>query len=186
MVEVVGWLRDNPFEVISIFIGNGDYVDVEDFVKPLKTSGIADMAYIPPPKRILHYDEWPTLEELITMGKRVIVFMDHRADETRVPYILTQFLHMWETKSSPMDDNFTCVVDKPAWLSKDGGYIYMANHNLNVEVEVFGIPILVPDKVNLNRSNAASGGYGTIGLAVEQCVGMFPPPLVRFCYFFVN
>ena len=175
LVEVMNWLRKNPFEVISILIGNGDFVDVEKFVEPLKNSGIADMAYIPSSNTTLQYNQWPTLGELILQGKRVIVYMDYKADEARVPYILSEFTYMWETPFSPTDANFPCTIDRPSGMTNDGGKLYMANHNLNAQLSVFGETVLIPDKVNLNRTNAASG-YGSLGLAAEQCIGMFFHP----------
>ncbi|KAF8425694.1 PLC-like phosphodiesterase [Tirmania nivea] len=175
LVKVVDWLRKNPFEVISIIIGNGDFVDVEKFVEPLKNSGIADMAYIPSPDNTLQYYQWPTLGDLILQGKRVIIYMDYKADESRVPYILSEFRYMWETKFSPTDANFPCTIDRPSGMTEDGGMLYMANHNLNAELSVFSQTILIPDKVNLNRTNAVSG-HGSLGLAAETCIASWHRP----------
>ena len=171
------WLQQNPFDVISILIVNGDSVDVENFVAPLQNSGIADLAFIPPTTNTsLMYNQWPTLGDLIENGKRVVLYMDSKADQSRVPYILDEFTYMWETKFSPTDPNFPCTVDRPSNQITNEGKLYMANHNLNVELQVLGETVLLPDKVNLNRTNAASG-FGCLGLAAEQCVGT----LVIFC-----
>lgn len=173
--KVADWLRKNPFEVISIVIGNGDFIELEKFIEPLQNSGIADMAYIPSSNNTLQYNHWPTLGDLILQGKRVIIYMDYKADETRVAYILDEFTYMWETPFSPTDANFPCTIDRPLGMTNDGGKLYMANHNLNAELTVFGETILIPDKVNLNRSNAVSG-YGSLGLAAEHCTALWCRP----------
>lgn len=36
-------------------------------------------------------DEWPTLGEMIESGKRVVVFMDSKADVDSVDFILPEF-----------------------------------------------------------------------------------------------
>ena len=173
------WLRKNPFEVISILIGNGDFVDVEKFVEPLENSGIAGMAYTPSPNTGLQFNQWPTLGDLILKGKRVIIYMDYKANQTQVPYILDEFRYMWETPFSPTDANFPCTVDRPPGMTNDGGMLYMANHNLNTNLSVFGQTILIPDKVNLDRTNQASG-YGSLGLSAEQCTGIIPSSFLFF------
>lgn len=66
--SVVGWLKRNPFEVVTILVGNGDFVDIGNYASPMESSGLADMAYVPP-KRNIKYDEWPTLSEIILTGK---------------------------------------------------------------------------------------------------------------------
>lgn len=64
---VVDWLKRNPFEIVTILIGNGDFVDIGNYTTPMEKSGISDMAYVPP-KRNIKYDEWPTLSEIILTG----------------------------------------------------------------------------------------------------------------------
>lgn len=165
------WLQNNPFEVISILIGNGDLVDVENFVAPLESSGIAELAFIPPATSTpLTYSQWPTLGDLIEMGKRVVLYMDYKADQSRVPYILGEFTYMWETKFSPTDPSFPCTVDRSSNQTSNESKLFMANHNLNMELQVLGDQVLLPDRVNLSRTNAVSG-FGSLGLAAEQCVG---------------
>ncbi|KAF8473958.1 PLC-like phosphodiesterase [Kalaharituber pfeilii] len=172
---VADWLRKNPFEVITILIGNGDFVNVEKFVAPLQKSGIAEMAYVPKARNGLQYNQWPTLGDLILRGKRVVLFMDYKADEARVPYILDEFVYMWETPFSPTDPNFPCTIDRPPGQENDGGKLYMANHNLNAKFSAFGQNILIPDKVNINRTNAADG-FGSVGLNARQCTEKWGRP----------
>ena len=63
-------------------------------------------------------------------GKRAVLFVDYKADEGRIPYILNEFSYMWETPFSQTDPQFPCTIDRPTdqpgWERK----MYMANHNL--------------------------------------------------------
>jgi len=144
---------------------------------PLVSSGIADMAYIPSPNTTLQSHQWPNLGDLILAGKRIILFMDHMANKTQAPYILDEFVYMWQTPFATLDGNFTCTIDQPGNLTDDREKLYIANHYLNTVIYEYGVDVLIADKANLSRSNAASGGYGTLGLAAEQCIGIFPPNL---------
>lgn len=64
---VANWIKRHPFEIVTILIGNGDFVDIANYTVPMENSGLADIAYVPA-KRSLKYDEWPTLSELILAG----------------------------------------------------------------------------------------------------------------------
>ncbi|KAG0135418.1 PLC-like phosphodiesterase [Tuber indicum] len=166
---VVGWLRDNPFEVITILIGNGDSLSVGNYKEPLEKSGLAELAYVPQ-ERNIKVDQWPTLSEMILMGKRAVVFMDYKADEGTIPYILDEFKYMWETPFSPTDENFPCTIDRPPDQPKNDaqGKLYMANHNLNTEISLLGNKVLVPDTDSLNQTNGVSG-FGSLGLMANNC-----------------
>lgn len=169
LTKVVKWIKRNPFEVVTILIGNGDFVDIGNYTDPLVNSGLADIAYIPP-KRNIKYNQWPTLSELILTGKRAIVFMDYKADEGIVPYILDEFSYMWETPFSQTDVAFPCTIDRPPDQPKNDteGKLYIANHNLNVEFSFAGQSLLVPNTVAINSTNAVDGP-GSLGLQANQC-----------------
>ncbi|CUS07856.1 unnamed protein product [Tuber aestivum] len=167
---VVEWLRDNPFEVVTIVIGNGDFLNVGDYKEPLERSGLAELAYVPK-ERNIRIAQWPTLSEMIqTAGKRAVVFMDYKADEGTIPYILDQFKYMWETPFSQTDENFPCTIDRPPEQPKNDtqGKLYMANHNLNTEFLIGGKKILVPNTVDLDQTNGVSG-FGSLGLMANNC-----------------
>jgi hypothetical protein len=58
--------------------------------------------------------------------------------------------------------------------------MYIANHNLNAEIAIGGISILVPNTVQIDRTNAVSG-TGSLGTMSMQCAGMFPSILSPPC-----
>lgn len=171
--NITAWLAANPYEVITLLIGNGDYVPVETFTVPLESSGLAKYAFFPP-MIPMGLSNWPTLGELILNNQRAVIFMDYKADQTAVPYILHEFSQVWETPFDPTDESFPCTVQRPPGLSDEQarGRMYMANHNLNNELAVFGSIILVPATKQLLQTNAVSGS-GSLGLAASNCAGEF-------------
>lgn len=86
---VKGWVDGHPDEVVTLLLTNGDNVDITVFEPAFEQSGIKDLAFVPsttPDK--LPMDQWPTYAEMMTSGKRIVVFLDYKANETEVPYIL--------------------------------------------------------------------------------------------------
>lgn len=74
LVTIKRWLDSNPNEVVTLLLTNGDSVSVTEFGDTFSSSGITDYVYVPnnnPPS----ISDWPTLGDLITSGKRLIVFL---------------------------------------------------------------------------------------------------------------
>ncbi|KAL9601303.1 MAG: hypothetical protein Q9219_002598 [cf. Caloplaca sp. 3 TL-2023] len=167
--NIVGWVKKHPYDVVTLLIGNGDLVKVDDYVAPLQSSGLANYAYIPA-KVPMGTDDWPTLSELILRQKRVVIFMDYNANQTSVPYVLDQFSHMWETPFSPTNRSFPCTQQRPPGLSMQDAEqrMYLANHNLNTELTLLGKSILVVTVSLLNETNNASGP-GSLGAMADDC-----------------
>lgn len=70
---------------------NPESLSLTDVWAPVfESSGIASMAFVPPSLPVA-FDEWPTLGEMISSGKRVVVFMDFGAETGGVDYILPEF-----------------------------------------------------------------------------------------------
>ena len=170
--NITTWLSAHPFDVVTILIGNGDFVNVENFTAPIADSGLAKYAYTPP-KIPMALDDWPTLSSFILSGKRAIIFMDYQANQTSVPYVLDEFSQLWETPFSPTNDSFPCTVQRPPGLSDADAKnrMYMTNHNLNTEISFAGFSLLVPTTTELNITNGVSGD-GSLGLTANNCLGM--------------
>lgn len=163
------WIDQNPYEVVTIVIGNAKYVPATEYVSAYEDSGIIDMAYIPP-KNPMGRADWPTIGNMILTGKRVVTFMDYEARQGEVPYILDQFIHVWETPFDPTSREFPCIIDRPPDLAPEAAEprMYIVNHNLNTELQLLGNSILVPTRPLLNETNAING-TGSLGLAAENC-----------------
>jgi hypothetical protein len=79
--NITRWLKDNPKEVVTIMWNNLKNFKADQFVKVYETSEIMPFVYI-------HDDTmpWPTLQEMIDSGKRVVNFIDAEADEEHAPW----------------------------------------------------------------------------------------------------
>jgi hypothetical protein len=178
---VTEWLEAHPFEVITIIFGNYNWEDTDEngnrtvtskqFAEPIEASGLAQYIY-QPSNTAMTLDDWPTLGELIISGKRVITFIDYNSDTNEVPYLLWEFYNIWETPFSPTDASFPCDIQRPAGLSENRSreMMYMANHNLNVQVSIAGLNLLIPNTAGLNKTNGVSES-GSLGEMSENCTG---------------
>ncbi|KAL8914470.1 MAG: hypothetical protein Q9171_000975 [Xanthocarpia ochracea] len=186
--DIARWVRGHPYDVVTLLIGNGDLTNVEKFIAPLQSSGLARYAYIPP-EIPMAIDDWPTLSEMILTQKRVVIFMDYNADQLSVPYVLDQFSQMWETPFSPTDRTFPCTQQRPPGLSREDAEqrMYMANHNLNTELTLVGITLLVPTVSLLNQTNNVTG-FGSLGAMAQDCNELWsrPPNFLLVDYYNVG
>lgn len=73
---VKSWLDANANEVVTLLLTNGDSVDITEFGSTFAKSGITSYAFVPSssPNK-LSIDDWPTLGDLISSGKRLVVFL---------------------------------------------------------------------------------------------------------------
>lgn len=169
LTTVTQWIRTHPYDVVSILIGNADYVAPNNFVKPIESSGLRDLVYTPS-KIPMARDDWPTLSSMILSGKRAVVFMDYQANQTQTPWLMDEFAQMWETPFSPTDPAFPCTVQRPPGLQPQDANkrMYMANHNLNLQFNFGSLNLLIPNTAELNVTNAVSGD-GSLGQMAHTC-----------------
>ncbi|KAF2266675.1 hypothetical protein CC78DRAFT_552326 [Lojkania enalia] len=193
--EVAGWVETHPFDVITILIGNGDYeltdssgnplVTSSNYVEPITNAGLLPYIY-QPPKTAMNVSDWPTLGELIISGKRVIMFIDYNFDTDAVPWMLWEFYNIWETPYSPTDAGFPCTLGRPAGISEEKmrSMMFMANHNLNVDVRIADIDLLIPNTVELNVTNGLNGS-GSLGAMTNECTSDWgrPPNFLLVDYY---
>ncbi|KAL9057033.1 MAG: hypothetical protein Q9162_002581 [Coniocarpon cinnabarinum] len=113
---------------------------------------------------------------MIASGKRVVLFMDYKADQRKVPWILDEFSQMWETTFSPQDMAFPCTQQRPPALNRvqQDSVPYIANHNLNVDISVGAFNILIPnfatlDQVNSVNGTGGNGSLGSLGAMAREC-----------------
>ncbi|KAK5273053.1 hypothetical protein LTR99_002446 [Exophiala xenobiotica] len=185
LTTVTRWLRTHNTDVITILIGNYDLVDPGNFTAPVINSGLIDFVYTPPTLP-MPLDSWPTLAEMIFRQTRAVVMLDYQANQTAIPWLLDEFSQMWETPFSPTDRDFPCTAQRPPnqAVATRENRMYMANHNLNLDVNLAGISMLVPFFPLLNETNAVTG-YGSAGRAVENCTTKWnrPPNFLLVDYY---
>ncbi|KAF5010009.1 hypothetical protein FDECE_3788 [Fusarium decemcellulare] len=167
--EVKRWVDTHPYDVVTILLGNGNYSNPDLYVPYIEQTGILKYVYHAP-YLPMALDDWPTLEDLIIRGKRVIMFIDYVANQKKYPWLLDEFSQVWETPFDPLDRTFPCTVQRPPNLSDKSAKnrLYLMNHNLNADFNVFGAEILVPAVALLNETNNVTG-YGSLGLAANNC-----------------
>ena len=175
----------HPFDVVTILLGNGNYSTPDHYAPYIESTGILKYAY-EPSVFPMEKDDWPTLAEMIIRGKRVVIFMDYMADQKKYPWLLDQFSQMWETPFNPQDRDFPCTAQRPPDLSREAANkrLYLFNHNLNVEYNLFGGSILIPAVSLLNETNNVTG-YGSLGESTHGCVEEWghPPNFLNVDYY---
>ncbi|KAI9039461.1 PI-PLC domain-containing protein [Aspergillus affinis] len=166
---VARWMKSHPYDVVTILIGNYDYALPGNFTEPIRKSGLLDLAYTPP-KIPMSLHDWPTLSTMILSGKRAVLFMDYMANQTAYPWLMDEFTQMWETPFSPTDRNFPCTVQRPPGLHPPDirNRMYLANHNLNLDLNFANLNLLIPNTAQLNQTNAVDG-FGSLGWMANNC-----------------
>lgn len=185
LVTVYNWMQANPYDVVTILMGNYGLVDPQNFVDPVRNSGLLKYAYVPPTQPMA-LSEWPTLGEMILRQQRVVFMLDYDANQAEIPWLLDEFSYMWETPFSPTERSFPCDVQRPPDQDRNTSMnrLYMANQNLNLEVAVAGISLLIPASNFLNETNAVSG-FGSAGATVDNCTADWerPPNFILVDYY---
>jgi len=153
LINVKHFLDRHPNQVLTIIIANPEKVKAEVWQHVFESTGLAEMAYVPPQASMTRED-WPTLREMLDSGKRVVVFIDKGAEERSVPYLLPQFTMMWEDEYDPTDRNFPCKVDRTSGPLAPSQQLNLINHNLNVDLMPIGRGLRIPDRLNTPRVNS--------------------------------
>jgi hypothetical protein len=74
VVSIKTWLNKHPREVVTLLVTNGaDSIPIDRFATVFKDAGAENMIFSPSCR--LNIDQWPTLGEMISSGKRLVVFM---------------------------------------------------------------------------------------------------------------
>ncbi|KAJ5951238.1 uncharacterized protein N7479_009651 [Penicillium vulpinum] len=185
LTDVNKWMRKNPYDVVTFIIGNFDYVSPENFTTPIYNSGLKDLIYTPT-KVPMALDDWPTLSEMILRQKRAVFFMDYEANQTAHPWLMDQFSQVWETPFSPTDPTFPCTQQRPPGLSPQAARnrMYMANHNLNLQLNLGTLSLLIPNTAEVSETNSVNGS-GSLGAMAENCTEMWgrPPNMLLVDYY---
>ena len=77
LAPIKSFLDANPDEVVTLLLTNGDAIPVAQYGTIFQAVGLASYAFAP--SSTLSLDEWPTLAEMISSGKRLVVFMGEYA-----------------------------------------------------------------------------------------------------------
>ncbi|KAI7471763.1 hypothetical protein KC351_g12002 [Hortaea werneckii] len=184
--EVNGWLEDNPSDVVTVLLVNGAGSSASDLAAEYETAGIGDIAYTPisssssssasnsASNAASSSSEWPTLQNLIDQGTRMVNFVADLDDNSGASYLLNQYDYVFENdynNVSPSD--FSCDASRPASVANNAqqalylGLMPLMNHFLYAEVAAFGIQY--PNTSYITTTNAPSGGTGNLGASASRC-----------------
>ncbi|RBR15819.1 uncharacterized protein FIESC28_07220 [Fusarium coffeatum] len=158
LAEISSWMVKHPDEVVTLLLTNRDAIAIEKFDNAFNSTGLKPFVFRPEKKLALN--EWPTLQELLDNGTRLLVFMDFNMDESKVDYILNEFDYYWETPFGVTDPSFpTCEVDRPE-NGKPAELMGMMNHMLNDKV----LDIVIPNQRDAKKTNSAESIQGQVSL----------------------
>ena len=79
LTSITAWIRTHPYDVVTVLLGNADLVGVGNYSASIVNSGLSNYAYVPP-QIPMNISSWPTLSDMILMGKRAVIFMDCTLD----------------------------------------------------------------------------------------------------------
>jgi hypothetical protein len=131
---------------------------------------LVPMIYVPP-HLPLKYTEWPTLGEMIDTRKRLVVFMDSKANASVVPWILPQpqmvpayspftqltvwSTQIWEDPFTVTNASFPCSVSRVHGPLPAEDHTYLINHSLHKKAFSPIIDdVYIPDRGNLSTTNS--------------------------------
>lgn len=165
--------------VVTVLLVNSDNAAASDLDSEFKAADIVNYAYTPPSQSSAP-TSWPTLQELISKGTRLMTFvasLDPSSNKD-APYLMDEFTFIWE---NPYDvqtpSNFSCDPDRPSSVkgklesALSSNRLPFMNHFL-YQSSFLNI-IDVPNSSYVSTTNAPSGGIGNLGTAADQCKSAF-------------
>lgn len=185
--EIKTWMDNNPNDVVTVLLVNSDSASAADLGPQFSSSGIDKYAYEPPSTTATA--TWPTLDNLISNGTRLMTFVASLSEaSTQYPYLMNEFTYIFENEYENINpSNYSCNPDRPTGLTSAtaaaSGRMFLMNHFL-YEQQLF---IQSPNATYANVTNAQSG-YGSLGVSVDECTTVYnkPPTFVLVDFFNVG
>lgn len=178
--SIAEWLQANPKEVITIMWNNLYNLDIDKIARAYEASSIMPFLHVHNTT-----SEWPTLQELIDSNHRVINFIDAKSDSSRAPWLMDQFVNVFETPYDNTNvDSFNCNIDRisPDMNPKD--LMYVLNHFLYGVIEVGSFKIEIPykEKAQITNSNSSLSNH------IHNCTTVFnkPPTFVEVDFYLIG
>ncbi|KXX79067.1 hypothetical protein MMYC01_203063 [Madurella mycetomatis] len=165
--RIKSWLDANPNEVVTLLLVNADDQPVSSFGAAFEGSGISTYGFVP------SGTGWPTLQEMITSGRRLVTFIASVDADPQHPYLLSEFSHVFETPFAVTSlSGFTCNLDRPseagsAEAAIAAGLLPLVNHFAYTSITA---DIMVPNAGDIDITNSPSTSEtGALGLHVQTC-----------------
>lgn len=191
LTEIKGWLDENPNEgtppsaliastnkaniafsqVVTILLVNSDSATAADLGGIYEDANITSYAY-EPTSLTSAPSTWPTLQEMISNGTRLVNFVADITTSTSYPYLMSEWDFVWETSYDNTDAaNFTCTPNRPSTYADNlssalsSNSLPLMNHFLYSEI----VDVEYPNASYVATTNAASGGTGNLGDTATRC-----------------
>jgi hypothetical protein len=186
--NISSWMDKNTNDVVTVLIVNSDNATPVQLGAQFEASGLDKLAYTPPSTSDVP-TTWPTLQNLISNGTRLMSFVASITADATVPYLMDEFSFMFENdfdNDSPTD--YKCTPSRPTSLTTtqqavDSGKMFLMNHFLYTSDSL----IQSPNDTYVNVTNAQTG-VGSLGVAIKSCTGVYskPPTFVLTDFFNVG
>ncbi|KIX05856.1 uncharacterized protein Z518_03829 [Rhinocladiella mackenziei CBS 650.93] len=173
--EIKAWMENNPNDVVTILLVNSDDGTPSELAQEFTTASVTDIAYVPP-SLSTPPQTWPTLQELISSGKRLLTFVANMPPSTVTSdegYLMDEFTFIFE---NPYDNvqvtDFTCSPDRPSSVQGNSqaaissNRMALTNHFL-YEEGLFDIQ--TPNVDNITITNSPGNSVGNLGYALSSC-----------------
>ncbi|KAL8927450.1 MAG: hypothetical protein Q9208_002255 [Pyrenodesmia sp. 3 TL-2023] len=172
LADIKTWLDQNPYDVVTVLLVNFNNAVASDLDAQYQLADVKPYAYSIPISTTVPFD-WPTLNDLVISGKRLVTFVADMYPSAEAPYLLNEFNYIFENPFSVLSlSNFSCTPERPAIVqgqtsaAVQSGRLPLMNHFLNIDRD-FGIQ--VPNVGNISITNAVSGSMGNLGDAAATC-----------------
>lgn len=71
--EIADWMKSHPTDVVTLLLTNRHIIPVERFEACFDQTGLKKYAFHQ--QSVLRKNEWPTLQDMIDQGTRLVIFM---------------------------------------------------------------------------------------------------------------
>jgi hypothetical protein len=161
-----------PAIVITLILVNSDDAAASELGSVFVAADIVKLTYVPGTSDAA-LEKWPTLEEMISVGQRVVVFIASLSSNAGAPYLLDEFTYIFENNYDVTSaSRFSCQPDRPRGVADDipaalsSNRLPLMNHFLDTAK---GFGIQTPDVSAIDVTNAPTGGLGNLGDAATEC-----------------
>jgi hypothetical protein len=160
--------------VVTVLLVNSDNADASDLNTVFEAADIVSYAYKPtftsPPAT------WPTLQELISSGSRMMTFVASLSSNTGAEYLMDEFTYIFENNYDvTAAANFSCQPNRPSTIENDisaalsSNRLPFMNHFLDSSVV---LNIEIPDISAIATTNGQSG-TGNLETAATTCKSQY-------------
>jgi len=179
LTEIKTWMDAHTTDIVTLLLVNSDNAPPADLAAHFTSSGIDKLAYTPPSTTSAP-TTWPTLDNLISNGTRLLTFIATLPQpDPAFPYLMDEFTFMFENdfeNTSPTE--YSCNPSRPTNLRNqpaaalESRRMFLMNHFL-YDQQTFGIQITNATYVNVTN---AQEGLGSMGTQIKNCTAVYGKP----------